>query len=113
MARGNYPRFTAASCHTASVFLDAAKSADKACDLITEAARHGARLVVFPESFIPGFPVWAGLQAPILSHDLFKALAAQALRLDAAEIAQIRETAKGREVVVSIGFTEGTLASVG
>lgn len=78
----NLPRFKAAACHTSSVFLDAAKSADKACDLIAEAARNGASLVAFPESFIPGFPVWAALQAPIMSHDFFRALSAQALRLD-------------------------------
>ena len=60
-----YPAFKAAACHTSSVFLDAEKTAEKACDLIAEAARGGAELVVFPESFLPGFPIWAALQAPI------------------------------------------------
>ena len=78
----SYPHFKAAACHAASVFLDSAKTTAKACDLIAEAARNGAALVVFPESFIPGFPVWAGLQAPIQSHGFFAALAAEALRLD-------------------------------
>jgi len=108
-----YPHFKAAACHAASVFLDSAKSIDKACDLIAEAARHGARLVVFPESFIPGFPVWAGLQAPILSHDLFAALAAQALRIDGPEIDKVRMAARRHGTVVSLGITEGTEASVG
>jgi aliphatic nitrilase len=109
----NLPRFRAAACHASSVFLDAPKSAEKACDLIAEAARNGASLVAFPEGFIPGFPIWAALQAPIMSHDLFKALAAQALRLDGPELANIRMAAKRHGMVVSIGFTEGTVASLG
>lgn len=113
MSQRNHPRFKAAACHAAPVFLDAARSIDKACDLIAEAGRHGAKLVVFPESFIPGFPIWAGLQAPILSHELFKTFASQALRLDGPEIAKIRATAQAHELVVSFGFTEGTPASVG
>lgn len=109
----SYPRFKAAACHAASVFLDAAKTADKACDLIAEAARNGAKLVVFPESFIPGFPIWAALQAPIHSHDFFRALACQSLRLDGPEIEKLCMAARRHGIVVSIGITEGTDASVG
>jgi nitrilase len=113
MTSRRFPRFKAAACHTSSVFLDAAGSVDKACDLIAEAARAGASIVAFPESFVPGFPVWAALQAPILSHDFFKMLASQALLLDGAEVAKLRMAAKRHDVVVSVGFTEGTVASVG
>jgi aliphatic nitrilase len=108
-----FPRFKVAACHASSVFLDSAKSIDKACDLIAEAARAGASVIAFPESFVPGFPVWAGLQAPILSHHFFKMLASQALFLDGAEIAKVKMAARRHDIVVSIGFTEGTLASVG
>jgi nitrilase len=109
----NLPRFKAAACHASAVFLDAPKSAEKACDLIGEAAHNGASLVAFPESFIPGFPVWSALQAPILSHDFFRVLSAQALRLDGPEVTKIRMAAKRHEIVVSIGFSEGTVASLG
>lgn len=113
MTQGVYPRFKGAACHAASVFLNSAKTAEKACDLIGEAARNGASLIVFPESFLPGFPVWAGLQAPILSHDFFKMLATQAVRLDGPELSKIRMSARSHGVTVSIGITEGTEASVG
>jgi aliphatic nitrilase len=109
----NLPRFKAAACHTASIFLNAQKTADKVCDLIAEAAHNGASLIAFPEGCIPGFPVWAALQAPIMSHDFFKALSAQAIRLDGPELAKIRMAAKRHGVVVSVGVTEGTVASLG
>ncbi|MGO9172364.1 MAG: carbon-nitrogen hydrolase family protein [Rhodomicrobium sp.] len=113
MASRSFPRFKAAACHAASVFLDTAKTAGKACHLIAEAARNGAELIVFPESFLPGYPVWAFLQAPILSHDFFHRLACEAVRLDSPEIAQICAAARRHGVLVSLGFTEGTEASVG
>lgn len=108
-----YPRFKIAAAHIAPVFLDTDKTVAKACDVIAEAARGGAQLIAFPESFIPGFPVWAGLEAPIVTHDLFKALAASAIEANGPEIWHIRETCRRLGVIASIGFTEGTPASVG
>ncbi|WP_127089166.1 carbon-nitrogen hydrolase family protein [Aquabacter cavernae] len=109
----SYPRFKAAACHASSVFLDAEKTAEKACDLIAEAASNGAALVVFPESFLPGFPVWAALQAPIYNHGFFRALAAEAQKLSDGAIRAIRMAARRHGLFVSLGFTEGTEASVG
>ncbi len=108
-----YPKFRAAACHASSVFLDAEKTADKACDLIAEATRNGASLVVFPESYVPGFPIWAALQAPIYNHHFFRALVAEAQKLEDAAIQKIRMAARLHGVHVSLGFTEGTEASVG
>ena len=34
----------------------------KACSLMAEAARAGAKLIAFPKSFVPAFPVWAAVQ---------------------------------------------------
>ncbi len=113
MPQGHYPRFKAAACHAASVFLNTPKTVDKLCDWIAEAARNGASLVVFPESFVAGFPVWAAVQSPILSHDFFKLLASQATRLESPAMSKIQMTAKSHGVLVSVGFTEGTETSVG
>jgi aliphatic nitrilase len=108
-----YPAYKVAAAHVAPVFLDTDKSVEKACSVIEEAAGHGARLITFPESFLPGFPVWAGVEAPIRTHELFKRLAASAITVDGPELARIQQTARRRGVFVSLGFTEGTKTSVG
>src|SRR5262249_29905489 len=109
----HYPAYKIAAAHVAPVFLDTDRSVDKACSVIEEAAGHGARLIAFPEAFLPGFPIWAALVAPIRTHEFFKTLAAAAVAIDGPELARIRQTARRQGIFVSIGFTEGTKISVG
>lgn len=108
-----YPKFKAAACHVAPVFLDSVRTVDKTIGLIEEASRNGASLIAFPEGFVPGFPLWAALRAPILNHEFFLALASQALHVDGPEISRVQAAARRHGVHVSLGFTEGTDASVG
>ncbi|WP_186079871.1 carbon-nitrogen hydrolase family protein [Burkholderia gladioli] len=102
-----------AAAHAASVYMNAWASTQKAISIIEEAARHGAELVSFPESFIPGFPVWSALWAPIHNHEWFGRLAHNSIRVDGPEMALIQAAAKRCEIFVSIGFSESTVASVG
>src|SRR3972149_8589382 len=51
--------FKAAAVQASAVFLDREASVAKACALIGEAGRNGAKLVVLPEVFVPGGPYWA------------------------------------------------------
>ena len=50
-----------AAVQAASVFLNKDATVDKACALIREAGRNGARLVALPETFIPGYPYWISI----------------------------------------------------
>jgi aliphatic nitrilase len=109
----HYPAYKVAAAHVAPVFLDMDRSVEKACSIVQEAAGNGARLIAFPEAFLPGFPVWAALEAPIRTHELFKRLAASAVEIDGPELAHIRQTAREKGVFVSIGFTEVAEISVG
>ena len=52
-------RYTAAATQVAPAFLDLDASVAIAVRAIGEAASLGARLVVFPETWLPGYPVWA------------------------------------------------------
>jgi nitrilase len=102
----NAQKVRVAAAHVAPVFLDKAATAAKARDLIAQAARNGAKLLAFPETFIPAFPVWAALWAPIHNHDLFARMAANSIAIDGPEIQSIRECARRHGIVVSIGFSE-------
>src|SRR5437899_1510337 len=78
-----------------------------------EAARNGAALIAFPETYIPAFPLWSAVAAPIHNHEWFKRLAASALRCPGPELERIAGAARRHGVVVSLGFNEGTADSVG
>jgi aliphatic nitrilase len=109
----SYPKVKVAAAHVAPVFLDRDATVDKARDVIREAAGHGAQLVAFPEAYVPAFPVWAALRAPIANHDLFVQLADQSVLLPGKELARLREEARRSRIFVSIGINERSEASVG
>jgi len=102
-----------AAVHAAPVYLDRAATLQKALALMGEAQRHGAQLIAFPESYIPGFPVWAALWAPIHNHDWFRKIAANSILADGPEMASLAREAARLGVFVSMGFSEASRASVG
>jgi aliphatic nitrilase len=110
---GVYPKVKVCAAHVAPVYLDAQATVAKAASLIAEAAGAGAQLIAFPESFVPGFPVWAAAQAPIKSHDYFKKLAANSIAVPGPEAEQLCTAAREHDIVVSIGISEISPASVG
>ncbi|MEF3061768.1 carbon-nitrogen hydrolase family protein [Ralstonia solanacearum] len=107
------PTVKVAAVHAAPVFLNREATLQKALAFINEAARNGAELIAFPESFIPGFPVWAALWSPIDNHDWFRKMAANSVLVDGPEIAALAAEAARFGVFVSMGFSESTRVSVG
>ncbi|KAI1138689.1 nitrilase [Hypoxylon sp. FL0543] len=95
-----------AACHASPVFLSAKGTTAKAISLIQEAAKNRANLVVFPESYIPAFPIWSALRAPSENHDLFKEMAVESIYVDGDEVNAIRAAAKHFGLLVSLGFSE-------
>src|SRR3546814_255619 len=57
--------------------------------------------------------LWAAVQAPIESHDLFKRFAAVSVVVPGPEVQRICAAARRHDILVSIGISEATRASVG
>ncbi|MBY0381169.1 MAG: carbon-nitrogen hydrolase family protein [Xanthobacteraceae bacterium] len=100
------PKVVVAAIHASAPPFDLKAGVSKTCALIAEASRRGARLVVFPESFIPGFPVWAGVIRPIDAHSVFKRFAENSLNVNSKEFRDVQAAAAKHRIFVSLGFSE-------
>lgn len=71
-----YPKFRAAAVQAAPIYLNLEATVQKSCELIDEAASNGAKLVAFPEAFLPGYPWFAFIGHPEYTrkfyHELYK-----------------------------------------
>lgn len=102
------PVIVAAAQHS-SVFLDRKRSVEKACDLITEAATAGAKLVVFPEAFIPGYPDWVWLLRNSDSkalNGLYRELLENAVAIPDRSTDRLSEAARAAGIHVAVGVNE-------
>lgn len=108
-----YPKSKVCAAHVAPIFLDSRATLQKACSLIAEAAAAGAQLIAFPESFLPGFPLWAAVQPPIKNHEFFKRFAANSIEVPGPEVQQLCASAREHGIFVSIGVNERSQVSVG
>lgn len=98
--------FKAAAVQAAPAWLDLDATTDKTIALIGEAARNGADLVAFPETWIPGYPyhAWLGSQAWAMQY--VRAYAENSLAVDSPQAARIREAAARHGVHVVLGYSE-------
>lgn len=113
MANHDLPKFRAAAVQASPVFLDAAKTADKAVSLIAEAAGNGAKLIVFPEVFIPGYPYWNWITDPVTGSAWFEKLIKASVFVPGPEIGAIRKAAESHGVYVVMGVNERSHHSLG
>lgn len=100
------PTLRAAACHASPHFLSASLTTQKAISLIRTAAANSAHLVVFPETYIPAFPIWSSVLPPTQNHDLFKRMVAESIYVDGPEVNEIKAAAQQLGIVVSIGISE-------
>jgi predicted amidohydrolase len=113
MSGDSFPSFRAAAVQAASCFLDREATLAKLESLVGEAARGGARLVVFSESFVPGFPLWNLVLAPVDQHGFFRALYEQAMVVPSVHTERLGACARREGVYLSVGVTERSPVSMG
>lgn len=101
----------------ASVMFDLGKTLDRVERLTTEAASNGARLVLFPEGFVGGYPQGLTFGAVVGSrtpegHELYRRYWANALELSGPAFERLRGMAADAGVFLALGAIErdgGTL----
>lgn len=97
---------TVAAVQSTPVFLDRAATTDKACGLITEAAAHGASLVVFPETFIPTYPDWIWRLPAWKDRPYVERLYRESVTVPGPVVDQLAASAAEAGVYVAIGVNE-------
>src|SRR5919197_2319036 len=100
------PILRVAAAQAAPVFLDRAATIAKAAGLINLAAGNGAQLVVFPESFVPTYPVWLWAGRADVEPEAFTRLYANAVEVPGADTACLSEVARSAGIEVAMGITE-------
>jgi nitrilase len=99
-------KVTAAAVQATPVYLDRDATVEKACGLIEEAGLNGARLVVFGEVFVPGYPDWVWRKTPWDDRAFFGRLQEQAVVVPSAATERLGEAARRANAYVAIGIDE-------
>ncbi len=105
-----------AAVQVAPVYLDREATVEKARELIAEAGRAGAGLVVFPESFIPAYPDWvwavpAGAQDVL--GEMYARLLENSVEVPGAATQRLCRAAKAAGTYVVMGMTERNVEASG
>ncbi len=95
-----------AAVQAAPCFLDREKTVEKTCALIDEAGSNGAKLIAFPETYIPGYPWWLWLGDPGYGMPFFVELYKNAVSVPSLATQRISEAARRNKMYVCVSVTE-------
>ncbi|MBU2889532.1 carbon-nitrogen hydrolase family protein [Celeribacter halophilus] len=102
-----------AAAQYAPVFLDLEATLDKIDDIAADAATQNVELLVFPETFLPGYPYWTlCLDAFTARTDYYPRLLENSVVIGDATTDRLCKAAKANSMAMVIGLTEregGTL----
>ena len=103
-----HPAYKVAAVQAAPAYLDLDGAVAKTIAYIKEAAENGAKLVAFPEVWIPGYPWWIWLDTPAMAikKGYIRKYFDNALAYDSPEADQIRSAVKEYNITVVLGLAE-------
>ena len=104
-------KFKVACVQATPVIFDREKSLEKVIALTCEAAGLGCKLVVFPETFIPGYPAGLGFGTVVGSRtqagrEQFKEYWQNSVEVPGVDTDKLAECAKKNRVFLTVGVTE-------
>lgn len=100
------PAFKVAAVQAAPVPFDVAASVRKAIGMIDEAARHGAILIAFPETWLPGYPNFLWLGPPGWAMQFVPRYHANSITRDGPELKALAAAAQRAGIDVVMGYSE-------
>ncbi|KAH9844928.1 carbon-nitrogen hydrolase [Teratosphaeria destructans] len=86
------------------VWLDLDQTVDKTIRIVREAAEAGAKLVVFPECWIPGYPAW--IWSRPVDFDLGTRYVENCLSINSSQMKRIQDAAATYCINIGLGFSE-------
>src|SRR6516165_3726951 len=113
MGNDVYRRFRAAAVQVAPVFLDREATIEKLEGWVAKAKAAGAELVVFGESFLPAFPLWNMLYAPVDQHQFYRRLFDNAIAVPGPHVERLGDIARRHRFLISVAVTEKGAVSMG
>lgn len=105
-----------ASAQLTPLFLDKARTIEKACNAILEAGQNGASVIVFPEAFISAYPDWVWLipnSKGAELNELYVQLVDNAVSVPDDSTERLCKAAKKAGISVVMGMSERNTESSG
>ena len=96
----------AAAVQISPVLFSRDGTTEKVLDAIAKAAKEGAQLVVFPETFIPYYPYFSFVQPPVLMGKEHMRLYEEAVTVPSPVTEAVSNAAKSHAIVVVLGVKE-------
>jgi nitrilase len=102
-----------------AAFMNLEASVRRAVDLIGQAASEGAKLVVFGETWLPGYPAWLDYcpNAALWNHEptkeIYAALCFNSLTLNSVEMNTLSAAARDYKIFLVIGVNERVDSGLG
>lgn len=96
----------AAAVQAAPVFMNLDESITKAEKFVAEAAGNGAKLVAFPETWLPGYPWFIWLGAPAEGMQFIPRYHENSMELRSPQMHRLQAMAKKYAVTLVMGYSE-------
>jgi nitrilase len=117
--RKTVPKIATVAIVQAELLPTLAEGLERTSTLAQEAAAAGAKLVVFPETWLPGYPVWLDVcrDAALWDHEptktVFRRLAAESVDVRGTSGSAIARIASELHIVLVVGVTEQVASGPG
>jgi nitrilase len=103
-----HPKYKAAVVQAAPVWIDLEGTVAKTIRYIEDAAKEGAKLIAFPETWIPGYPwyIWVGTPAWAIGKGFVQRYFDNSLGYDSPLAQKIADAARDNKITVVLGLSE-------